>query len=208
MGTQLEAVCNLKEKKNMAATTEANNSSSSGMGAMEDWRKKSGLSCSFIIFAALNLAMVIVGGDAVYLCKIQPMIPIYLIVAGSTSLALLVARLVVARVLIPKFNKIESVGQTSETKKSNSETMDMAIKFLRTFDTVASVFSTLWLLIGSYFVYSCYDKVIHDEKEKDSDNFCDYTAYLFAFIVITIGFVSLALSIIAAVCMCAIRNNE
>ena len=63
----------------MAATTEANSSSSSGMGAMEDWRKKSGLSCSFIIFAALNLAMVIVGGDAVYLCKIQPMIPIYLI---------------------------------------------------------------------------------------------------------------------------------
>ena len=64
----------------MAATTEANNSSSSsGMGAMEDWRKKSGLSCSFFIFAALNLAMVIVGGDAVYLCKIQPMIPIYLI---------------------------------------------------------------------------------------------------------------------------------
>ena len=130
------------------------------------------------------------------------------LVAGSTSLALLVARLVVARVLIPKFNKIESVGQTSETKKSNSETMDMAIKFLRTFDTVASVFSTLWLLIGSYFVYSCYDKVIHDEKDKDSDNFCDYTAYLFAFIVITIGFVSLALSIIAAVCMCAVRNNE
>ena len=133
---------------------------------------------------------------------------IFLLVAGSTSLALLVARLVVARVLIPKFNKIESVGQTSETKKSNSETMDMAIKFLRTFDTVASVFSTLWLLIGSYFVYSCYDKVIHDEKDKDSDNFCDYTAYLFAFIVITIGFVSLALSIIAAVCMCAVRNNE
>ena len=65
----------------MAAATEANNSSSSsgGMGAMEDWRKKSGLSCSFFIFAALNLAMVIVGGDAVYLCKIQPMIPIYLI---------------------------------------------------------------------------------------------------------------------------------
>ena len=132
----------------------------------------------------------------------------FFLVAGSTSLALLVARLVVARVLIPKFNKIESVGQTSETKKSNSETMDMAIKFLRTFDTVASVFSTLWLLIGSYFVYSCYDKVIHDEKDKDSDNFCDYTAYLFAFIVITIGFVSLALSIIAAVCMCAVRNNE
>ena len=128
------------------------------------------------------------------------------LVAGSTSLALLVARLVVARVLIPKFNKSESVGQTSETKKSNSETMDMAIKFLRTFDTIASIFSTLWLLIGSYFVYSCYDKVSHDEK--DSDNFCDYTAYLFAFIVITIGFVSLALSIFAAVCMCIVRKDE
>ena len=70
------------------------------------------------------------------------------LVAGSTSLALLVARLVVARVLIPKFNKSESVGQTSETKKSNSETMDMAIKFLKLDFLVSDVCPTDSILLG------------------------------------------------------------
>ena len=49
------------------------------LGSMDNLRKKSGLSCSFIIFAALNIAMVVVGGEAVNLCPIDPMIPIYLI---------------------------------------------------------------------------------------------------------------------------------
>ena len=49
------------------------------LGSMDNLRKKSGLSCSFIIFAALNIAMVAVGGEAVNLCPIDPMIPIYLI---------------------------------------------------------------------------------------------------------------------------------
>jgi hypothetical protein len=34
-----------------------------GLGAMEDWRKKFGLSCSFFFFAALNIAMVAVGEE-------------------------------------------------------------------------------------------------------------------------------------------------
>ena len=59
----------------MAASSEEKSSSSEA----QDWRKKSGLSCSFFIFAALNLAMVIVGGDAAYLCPVQPMVPVYLI---------------------------------------------------------------------------------------------------------------------------------
>ena len=59
----------------MAASSEEKNSSSEA----QDWRKKSGLSCSFFVFAALNLAMVIVGSDAAYLCPVQPMVPVYLI---------------------------------------------------------------------------------------------------------------------------------
>ncbi len=49
------------------------------LGKMDDWRKKSGLSCSFFIFAALNTAMVVVGAKALKLCPLQTMIPIYLI---------------------------------------------------------------------------------------------------------------------------------
>ena len=49
------------------------------LGSIDDWRKKSGLSCSFFIFAALNIAMIVVGGDALFLCPVQPMVPVYLI---------------------------------------------------------------------------------------------------------------------------------
>merc|ERR1711997_582842 len=79
------------------------------LGSMDNLRKKSGLSCSFIIFAALNIAMVAVGGKAIKNCPVDPMIPIYLIVAGSTSLLLLVIRLIVSNILIPRINKVESV---------------------------------------------------------------------------------------------------
>ena len=90
--------------------------------------------------------------------------------------------------------------------------MDLAIKLLRTFDTAASLFHTLWLLIGSYFVYSCYNDVTHTKVQENSedidDNFCDYTAYTFAFIIITINLISLILSLIAAFGMFIVRNTD
>ena len=50
-----------------------------GLDLLTNWCKKSGLSCSFFIFATLNTAMVAIGADALKLCKVEPMIPIYLI---------------------------------------------------------------------------------------------------------------------------------
>ena len=50
-----------------------------GLELLTNWCKKSGLSCSFFIFAALNIAMVVIGADALNLCIVEPMIPIYLI---------------------------------------------------------------------------------------------------------------------------------
>ena len=69
-----------KNKIKMASSTEQSKLSS-GIGAMEDWRKKTGLSCCFFFFATLNLGMVFVGGNAIdhKLCPVEPMVPIYLI---------------------------------------------------------------------------------------------------------------------------------
>ena len=77
---------------------------------------------------------------------------------------------------------------------------------LRTFDSVASIFSTCWLIVGAVNVYSTYEDVEHHDKLDPQ--YCDYTAYTFAFIVITIGFISLVLSIIAAVCACFCSSSE
>ena len=132
-------------------------------------------------------------------------------VAGSTSLILLVVRLLVSHCLIPQINKIDSMnieGQlpNNQPPKQIQITMQLAIKLLRTFDSLASIFSTCWLIVGAYYVYSTYEIVTHHVLEDE--NYCEYTAYTFAFIVITIGFISLVLSLIAALCACFCKSDE
>ena len=134
-------------------------------------------------------------------------------VAGSTSLILLVVRLLVSHCLIPQINKIDSMNiegggqnQDKQPPKQVQITMQLAIKLLRTFDSLASIFSTCWLIVGACYVYSTYEIVTHHVLEDD--NYCEYTAYTFAFIVITIGFISLVLSMIAALCACFCKSED
>ena len=134
-------------------------------------------------------------------------------VAGSTSLILLVVRLLVSHCLIPQINKIDSLNiegggqnQDKQPPKQVQITMQLAIKLLRTFDSLASIFSTCWLIVGACYVYSTYEIVTHHVLEDD--NYCEYTAYTFAFIVITIGFISLVLSMIAALCACFCKSED
>jgi hypothetical protein len=56
-----------------------NSSTFFGLNSVQDWRKKSGITCTFVLFAALNVAMVWVGADAVGHCPVEKMVPTYLI---------------------------------------------------------------------------------------------------------------------------------
>ena len=55
------------------------NSDLFGLVALNDFRKKSGFTCSFMIFAALNLTMLIIGAQNLDQCPVSHMIPVYLI---------------------------------------------------------------------------------------------------------------------------------
>ena len=61
-----------------------------------------------------------------------------------------------SHVLIPQINKIDAV-HTLEGSNGNgngkepSPTMQIAVKGLRLFDTLASIFSTIWLIVGKHF---------------------------------------------------------
>ena len=85
------------------------------------------------------------------------------LVAGSTSLILLILRLVVSHVLIPQINKIDAV-HTLEGSNGNgngkepSPTMQIAVKGLRLFDTLASIFRTIWLIVSKHF---CLPRLIY-----------------------------------------------
>lgn len=78
------------------------------------------------------------------------------------------------------------------------------LSVLTIYDSFASVFSTVWLVVGSIYVYG----VSPDFHHRDSHNYCDYNAYMFAFVVITIGYISLGLSILAALFACVCRSNR
>ena len=64
-----------------------------------------------------------------------------------------------SHILIPQINKIDAV-HTLEGSNGNgngkepSPTMQIAVKGLRLFDTLASIFSTIWLIVGKHFCLS------------------------------------------------------
>ena len=72
------------------------------------------------------------------------------------------------------------------------------------YDSLASVFSTCWLIAGSVFVYGAAPTF----SDPAADDYCDHDAYYFAFVVITIGYISLGLSLLAAVCHCVFRQRQ
>ena len=87
-------------------------------------------------------------------------------------------------------------------------------KVIKVFDSLASIFSTCWMIVGSVYVYGEFSKVSYEQYTTDSEevsetnpvvidpNYCDSTTLIFAFTVITIGYVSLALSILGALITC------
>ena len=50
-----------------------------GLVALNDFRKQSGFTCTFMIFAALNISMVVIGGQHLNQCPVSHMIPVYLV---------------------------------------------------------------------------------------------------------------------------------
>jgi len=184
-----------------------------GLCALNDYRKKSGLTCSFIIFTALNITMVVIGGENLQKCPVEHMVPIYLIVAGSTSLALLMVRLIVSHVLMPALAgtsgdacglATEGTGLKASGNPDDFPMVQWLVKGLQVFDTFASIFSTCWLIVGSYYVYGTSPTY----GNPMAATHCDHTAYVFAFAVITIGYVSLVLSLTAALCSICFRAEE
>ena len=67
-----------------------------------------------------------------------------------------------------------------------------------------------FVILGAYNVYRNYEIVEYEliQDEPINQNYCDYNAYTFSFIVITIGFISLVLSLFAALCACVCRSND
>ena len=87
-------------------------------------------------------------------------------------------------------------------------------KLIKVFDSLASIFSTCWMIVGSVYVYGKFSEVKYGKFTSESEeatetdpilpdpDYCDSTTFIFAFTVITIGYISLGFSILLALITC------
>ena len=96
-------------------------------------------------------------------------------------------------------------------------------KVIKVFDSLASIFSTCWMIAGSVYVYGKWHIVSWEETmvgDNTTDiptpvlnavanpNYCDFDTFMFSFVVITIGYVSLCISIIGAICTSSCSGSD
>ncbi|KAK2830473.1 hypothetical protein Q5P01_018404 [Channa striata] len=126
-----------------------------------------------IIWWMIMIAAVGIGATHLSRCPVQSYIPIYLIVLGASSLFSL------------------SLTYTKNTWK------DGAVYILSTVCvSLLHLFSFCWFIAGSVWVYSVYPP----NYSPEGDQYCHKTTYLFAFIVTTVTWVTVAFTFFCGGC--------
>lgn len=126
-----------------------------------------------IIWWMLMIAAIGLGASHLNQCPVQPFIPIYLIVLGANSIIAL------------------SVTYNCNNNKGN------AIHILGLLCmTVLHIFSFVWLIAGTCWVYSVYPP-----SYSDKDRYCDKITYQFAFVITTLLWVTMSLVFICGCCI-------
>ncbi|XP_048450117.1 transmembrane protein 272-like, partial [Rhincodon typus] len=130
----------------------------------------------------LGIAYITVGSIYLDSCTKQHLIPIYLIVSGISALFFLMV------LLIPR----------------TSDENHILNKFHQFFTHLESLFSFIWFITGSVWIYSIYQP---DYINKTSPNYCNKTLYLFAFWVTTIIYIFLGLMMVFGICACVLGGT-
>ncbi|XP_041034895.1 transmembrane protein 272-like isoform X2 [Carcharodon carcharias] len=129
--------------------------------------------CLKILILIWGIAYITMGTVYLNSCTEQYLIPIYLIVSGSFTLFLLMIS------LIP----------CAPNDESNNLNLH---KVGRVCERLVSLFSTIWFITGSVWIYSIYEP---DYIDKASPHYCDKNLYLFAFSVTTANYIILTIMI-------------
>ncbi|GIZ03882.1 uncharacterized protein CEXT_793011 [Caerostris extrusa] len=124
--------------------------------------------CFFLIIV-IPLSMIIVGSSYIQNCPAQFMIPIFLVVGGSSFLASIV--------LLRKLNTL--------SKKTDEDEECYKKSFL-----VAVLFHIGWFIAGCYWIYGAYAPNYVDET---SPLYCHKTLYLYSFWFLNSIFMTLSL---------------
>lgn len=134
--------------------------------------------------AILPICMIVIGSVYLKDCPTEPLIPIYLIVAGAVMV----------------LTGCCSTSQADEQNRAKRRVNVAGILF--------NIFNLAWFIFGSVVVFRAY-KPSFDEK---SENYCHKTVYLFAFVILVIEYAFVCLSIIYIImwgcCRSYIRRSD
>jgi len=170
-----------------------------------DFRKKSTIMVSLLIAAAIIfcMAMIIVGAlhadrsfsDALssnrtldmkaqkYLstlrsgCPGQPIIPWYLIIAGSITIIFLVIRILILRLC------------------TNQEVTACDLTYLVIYDIIMLIITVIWLAVGTHYVADLYLRKNYSIHNPNQDT-CDFGIYWYSFAIIILGWITVCLCLI------------
>lgn len=162
--------------------------------------KSCGILCASVIgtillapVLAIPIAMIVVGSIHLNDCPVERYIPIYLIVGGCFG-ALQTILTFSLRLKNHREDKNEGRGRQQQNEDGSGNTDSNARP--NPGSGIISCFLLAWFIAGSVWVYRIYTTV--DTSDVSSSHYCHGSVYWFAFVLITVGYVCMALS-----CCCA-----
>ncbi|KAB0801398.1 hypothetical protein PPYR_05752 [Photinus pyralis] len=126
---------------------------------------------TLVLFLILNAVMLIVGSIKKDDCPAEPFIPIYLIVAGAVG---------VVSKLLPFANR------------------KLDLKCLTLVIYILYIFEFVWMVFGSYWVFSNYKPIFDDSGDRSW--YCNRTAYYLAFGLLTVNWILLGITVMLICC--------
>lgn len=125
-----------------------------------------------VILFAIPVTMIVIGSIHFNDCKLQLLIPIWLIVSGFLTIIKNISTL------------IERIKNQDDARTGN--------KILSIFDSLLTILIVVWFICGNIWTYSNYRKVQTVDASKD--NYCHSIVYYFTFWIITSIYILIVLA--------------
>ncbi|CAF1265383.1 unnamed protein product [Didymodactylos carnosus] len=145
----------------------------------------------------ITVILVAIGASYKNQCRLEPYIPIYLIVSGSCGIATLVLVIVVVLSIICFF------------KKQTAASGIMAICSLCTVclaSVLLSLFLFAWFIAGNVWVFRARPNL--NTSDIYSPNYCHPTLYQFAFGIIIVSYIGCAISCCTCCCKALLSTKN
>lgn len=131
-----------------------------------------------VLLFAIPVTMIIIGSIHFNDCKLQRLIPIWLIVSGFLTIIKNISTL------------IERIKSQDDGRTGN--------KILNIFDSLLTILIVVWFICGNIWTYSNYRKV--QTVDTSRDDYCHSIVYYFTFWIITSIYILIVLACLIFCC--------